>query len=146
MLLPFDPEQETAQAQAAPRQPKKRGLRPLRSYLQELNKRVRETYGKDGDAKVKQMADLIRGAAQTHLLLDKVFDELMQQPIQLTEVGSQRQLKKSPNPLLQTYTSLSDRFLDYMDKLGLSSRKAAVRAETVTGANDLLQEMMEALK
>ena len=110
-----------------------------------ITQAVRRVYGKDGDEKVKQMHDLIEGAAQTMLLRDKVFQTLLDQDLMIEEEGSKGQTRKTTHPLLQVYTALTDRFLDYQDKLGLTNRKAATRPETVNDPNQAINDLLKQL-
>ena len=89
----------------------------VRGYEQELKKLIKARTGKDFEP---WLLPQIRSTAKNAALLDKMAEELAEEPLSTITTGSTGQVKREVNPLLPHFDKLNRTLLAHYEALGLN--------------------------
>ncbi len=89
----------------------------VRGYEQELKKLIKARTGKDFEP---WLLPQIRSTAKNAALLDKMAEELAEEPLSTITTGSTGQVKREVNPLLPHFDKLNRTLLAQYEALGLN--------------------------
>lgn len=105
----------------------------VRGYEQELKKLIKARTGKDFEP---WLLPQIRSTAKNAALLDKMAEELAEEPLSTITTGSTGQVKREVNPLLPHFDKLNRTLLAQYEALGLNYNTTPSKVSAKPGGED----------